>query len=115
MGKPAEPAADVIPNAWVLPHGFAGGDPVVFPGVPGRWTPGVPVEASAAAAAAGVSEQELDQVIVASGVPLERVTVTVGAGPAERPDGHLSAGDTFAIPEASADAVEDADHTTVEE
>lgn len=78
-----------------------------FSGFPGEWTPGVPVEAAALAAAAGLTPEALLTLADETGVPLTRVKVNSGTGPVAWPDNHVPAGAVAVLePEAEAEAAE---------
>jgi hypothetical protein len=83
--------------AFVLPEEVAGNGPVTFPGFPGVWTPGQPIEA-AAFVAAGVAdtETELDE---RRPPQLERVDVAAGSHPLPARPNHVpSAEEAAAAP-----------------
>lgn len=77
--------------ALVLPEGaVSGSDAVTFPGFPGVWTPGQPIELSAFAAAGIASADELLELAAEMGVPLEEVDVDEGSAPLPERENHLT-------------------------
>ena len=77
--------------AFVLRHGAAGDGAVTFPGFPGVWTPGEPIEAQVFVdAGVFASTEEMQDRAAEVGVPLETTTVAAGSAPMPERDNHVS-------------------------
>jgi hypothetical protein len=70
----------------------AGAGPFTFPGFPGVWSPGVPIEASVFVDA-GSFASEADLLAAAEALPLEQVTVAKGAAPLPPRGNHVASPD----------------------
>lgn len=73
-------------------HGYSGAGPFTFPGFPGLYTPGRPLEVSELDL---VDADDLEEMIEDAGVPLELVDVEQGSGKAERDNHALSLGEVM--------------------
>ena len=72
--------------AFLVPADFGSGEPLNFPGVPGRWTPGVPIPASdLIAAGAFATVDEARAMLAASGAPIEVVETPSVETPSDDP------------------------------
>jgi len=96
-----------VSTALVLPaEAVSGQGPVTFPGLPGVWTPGEPIEV-AAFVAEGIfsSEDAMLAIVNERGVPLELAKVKKGAAPLPERANHIS---TTAVEEQRPEAHEPA-------
>lgn len=88
-------ASTKVPALLLDPSAAAGVEPVTFPGFPGRFTPGHPVELEALAAASGTPAADLAALAAGLGLPLVAVDVKAGDGSLPAADNHADSAVTF--------------------
>lgn len=99
--------------AFVLNDDALSGGPVVFPGFPGVWTPGEPVEAQAFVDAGSfASIAEMRDLVDELGLPLAEVQVDEGSAPLPARDNHMANAEEAR--EAGEKALADMSHTELD-